>query len=107
MSPSTECPATIVITTKDRKKELRLAIRSAVAQEPPVEVLVIDDGSIDDTADMVRQEFPGVKLERHEQPKGLIVRRNEAARIARGQIIFSIDDDAEFSNTSIVATVLR
>ena len=95
--------ASVVIVTKDRKDELRRAIRSCVAQEGLlVEVLVVDDGSADGTAEMVRQEFPSVHLERRGESRGCIVRRNEGARLARATIVFSIDDDAEFSTSRIV-----
>ena len=99
--------ATVVITTKSRRDELRTAIKSALEQTGAPEVLVIDDGSTDDTAEMVRQEFPKVTLVSHRESRGLIVRRNEAARVARGEVIFSIDDDAEFSSPDIVRQTLE
>jgi glycosyltransferase involved in cell wall biosynthesis len=89
---------TVVITTKDRREELRRALDSAVRLEGAVEILVIDDGSTDATADMVRTEYPGVRLERFERSAGLIARRNDGARLARAPIIISIDDDAEFTS---------
>jgi glycosyltransferase involved in cell wall biosynthesis len=46
--------ATVVITTKDRKGELRTAVQSAVEQTADPEVLVLDDGSTDGTAEMAR-----------------------------------------------------
>lgn len=98
--------ATVVITTKNRKEELARAIRSALAQSPPVEVLVVDDGSDDGTADMVRTEFPAARLERCEESGGYIVRRNMGAELARGPVIFSIDDDAEFATPDVVAQTL-
>lgn len=99
--------ATIVITTRNRREDLRRAIRSAVQQRGVLlEVLVIDDGSTDGTAEMVQSEFSSVCLERRQETKGYIVRRNEAARLARGAVIFSIDDDAEFSTADIVAQAL-
>ena len=98
--------ASIVITTKNRVEELRTALVSALAQTAKPEVIVIDDGSTDDTAEMVRRDFPGVVLASHRESRGLIVRRNEAARMATGDVIFSIDDDAEFSTCDIVEQTL-
>jgi glycosyltransferase involved in cell wall biosynthesis len=45
-------------------------------------------------------------LHRSALSRGLIVQRNTGARLAKGDIIFSIDDDAEFSNPTIVEAVL-
>jgi glycosyltransferase involved in cell wall biosynthesis len=99
--------ATVVITTKNRRDELRSAIRSAIEQTAPVEVLVIDDGSTDGTEKMVREEFPRVRFERSEQSRGLIVQRNRGARLASAPFLFSIDDDAVFSSADTVAHTLR
>lgn len=98
--------ATVVITTKDRKDDLRRALQSAIEQTASPEVLVIDDGSSDGTATMVQEEFPEVRLHREEEPAGLIVRRNQGAELARGPILFSIDDDAEFSSPHVVEQIL-
>jgi glycosyltransferase involved in cell wall biosynthesis len=98
--------ASVVITTKNRKEELRDALRSATTQSVPVEVVVIDDGSTDGTSEMVRAEFPQVKLHRFEKSGGLVVRRNEGARLASGDIVFSIDDDAIFSTPDVVTQTL-
>ena len=98
--------ATVVITTKDRSDELRTALRSAVAQEGPVDVLVVDDGSTDGTTDMVRTEFPEVRVERSEISRGYIAQRNAAARLATADVLISIDDDAEFRSPRSVADTL-
>ncbi len=98
--------ATIVITTKNRKEELRVAVRSALAQSVEAEVLVIDDGSTDGTFEMLRSEFPEVRVDHAEQSRGLIVQRNRGAQLAGGDIIFSIDDDAAFSTPQVVEQIL-
>jgi glycosyltransferase involved in cell wall biosynthesis len=99
--------ASVVVVTKDRRDELRDALLSATAQQhPALEVLVIDDGSADGTADMVRAEFPGVRVTRFETSAGLVVRRNDAAELATGDVIFSLDDDAVFTSPDVVAQTL-
>src|SRR5437016_11568624 len=94
--------ASIVITTRNRKEALRAALRSALCQKSHPEVIVIDDGSTDETSDMVRAEFPEVTLHSFDQSRGYIVRRNNGALLARGKVIFSIDDDAAFSTPRVV-----
>ncbi len=104
--PPPALQATIVITTKNRKNDLARAIRSALTQDAAVEVIVIDDGSTDGTSEMIRRDFPQVVLHRSEESKGYIVHRNRAAALARAPIIFSIDDDAEYSTPHVIAQTL-
>lgn len=99
--------ATVIITTKNRREDLGKAVASALEQTARPEVLVMDDGSTDGTAEFVSREFPSVRLERTKQSVGLIVQRNRAARLASNPILFSIDDDATFSTPTIVETTLR
>ncbi len=94
--------ATVVITTKNRKDELRNAIASALLQDIPIEVLVIDDGSTDGTSEMVRDEFPNVRVDRSETSRGLIVQRTRAASLVTTPYIVSIDDDAIFPTPGII-----
>src|SRR5882672_12428273 len=98
--------ATILITSKNRKEELRVAVKSALEQTGNPEVLVIDDGSTDGTSDLIRAEFPQVNLHRFEKSEGLIVQRNRGAELAAGEIVFSMDDDAIFSSPHVVEQTL-
>ncbi|MGH2915019.1 MAG: glycosyltransferase family 2 protein, partial [Solirubrobacteraceae bacterium] len=98
--------ATIAIVTRDRRDELRRAVRSALAQEGATEVLVLDDGSTDGTSEMIRDEFPQARVVRFADGAGVAARRNDAARLARGDVIVSIDDDADFPSARIVADTL-
>src|SRR4051794_23677222 len=99
--------ATILITSKDRRDELRVAIDSAVRQTgADIEVLVIDDGSSDGTSAMVAEEFPEVRLVRNDRPTGYPHARNQAAALATAPVIVTIDDDAEFSDPWIVCNTL-
>jgi GT2 family glycosyltransferase len=99
--------SSLVITTKNRKDDLRRAIASAACQTEPLEIIVLDDGSSDGTAKMVSHEFPQVRLVRSETSIGLVAQRNRGAVIASGDLIFSIDDDAEFSTPDVVGQTVR
>jgi GT2 family glycosyltransferase len=103
---STNPVATVVITTKNRKEELRGALESVLVQTVPLEVLVIDDGSTDGTAEFVRGAYPGLKLIRSEVSRGLVVQRNRAASLATTPFIFSIDDDAAYSTPHVIEQTL-
>lgn len=98
--------ATIIITTKNRKDDLRNAVQSALQQSGNVEVLVIDDASTDGTSEMIKAEFPQVVLDRAEHSQGYIVQRNRGARLAAAPILFSIDDDAVFTSPDTVVNTL-
>jgi len=112
-SPWPECDemtnpaATVVITTKNRRDDLRRALDSVMAQRgAAIETIVIDDGSDDGTAEMVRATFPSVRLEPRTDSQGYIIRRNEGARLATAPVIMSIDDDATFPSPDTIAQTL-
>src|SRR5688572_9459310 len=106
---SQEAPiATIVITTRGRREELRRALQSCREQRGvKLEVLVYDDASTDGTAEMVCGEFPEVRLIRSDRQVGYIVLRNQGFQDAVTPFVFSIDDDAWFIDPETVATVIR
>ncbi|MBU0483640.1 MAG: glycosyltransferase [Proteobacteria bacterium] len=59
----------------------------------PDEIIVIDDGSIDNTRKLVGQ-FPGVRLIAHPTNLGIAAARNTAIAQAQGEIIVFLDADA-------------
>jgi GT2 family glycosyltransferase len=97
----------LVIATKNRKDDLRRAIISATRQTESLEIIVVDDGSSDGTAEMVRREFPQIRLVRSATSIGYVAQRNRGAILSSGDIIFSIDDDAEFSTPYVVAQTIK
>lgn len=94
--------ATVIIPTRNRKEFLRKAIASSLAQDVPVEVIVLDDASTDGTDAMMAAEFPQVRYERNPTPTGPTVTRNRGAKLASCEFLFPIDDDAEFVSPATV-----
>jgi GT2 family glycosyltransferase len=98
--------ASVVITTRNRRDDLSRALDSAQRQTARIEIIVLDDASEDDTAELVAGRFPSVRYWRADRPLGYIRLRNRGAEMARAPIVFSIDDDAEFSSPEVVAQTL-
>lgn len=99
--------ASVVITTRNRRIETLRSVSSCLAQERcRVEVLVFDDASEDGTVEALRQAFPSVRVFETSQRKGYIHNRNRGFQEALAPIIFSIDDDAYFSDPDIIAQTL-
>jgi glycosyltransferase involved in cell wall biosynthesis len=103
---TTAYQASVVIPTYNRKDCLRDAINSALAQTVPVEIIVMDDGSTDGTAEMVAREFPRVRFERHSGPNGPSFLRNRGSELAASPILFPIDDDSLFASPRTVEQTL-
>lgn len=83
----------VVIATHNRAAQVKEAIDSVLAQSVPVrEVLVVDDGSTDDTREQLRAY--GDRIRPFFQPQaGASAARNQAMRASRGEWIAFLDDD--------------
>jgi glycosyltransferase involved in cell wall biosynthesis len=101
MSPGAQedaCPISVVIPTHNRSSDCRRAVASALAQSPaPIEVLVCDDGSTDDTQRVFEQielEDPRVRYFRVTPGRGTPgPARNMGVAAARGEWVAMLDDD--------------
>ncbi len=86
----------VIIPSFDRVAVLPRAIDSVLAQTlAPVEIIVVDDGSADGTAEMVAARFPQVRLLRQEN-RGVSAARNAGIAIARGGWLAFLDSDDEW-----------
>ena len=99
--------ATVLITTRDRAGELPRALDSVLAQNVPLDVVVVDDGSTDDTSAVVRRRYPQVRLQRNESPLGIVGARQRASASIRTEILFTLDDDAVFRSPDCVRRTLE
>jgi len=100
----------VIISTKDRGKELVECLESILSQDyspDGFEVIVIDDGSLDETRKLA-SSFP-CKLLTNPSSRGQSYCRNAGARQARGEILAFMDDDCVAGRTWLrdLATYFR
>ena len=88
---------TVVIPTRNRRDDLRRAIASVKAQTwTELEIVVVDDGSTDDTARILAEMAtvdPAVRVIRNETSRGGAAARNQGIEAARGRWVAFLDDD--------------
>jgi glycosyltransferase involved in cell wall biosynthesis len=87
----------VIIPTHNRAAVLGHSLRTVLAQtlEPSrYEVIVIDDGSSDDTEDVVQTLDDPRIIFRAVRHGGASAARNHALGIARGELVVFLDDDA-------------
>lgn len=85
----------VVIPTRNRAYLVAEAIESALNQRPgEIEVIVVDDGSTDDTARVVTEKFGSrVRLLRMPERRGVGAARNAGLHEVRGELVAFLDDD--------------
>jgi glycosyltransferase involved in cell wall biosynthesis len=70
--------------------------------KPSDEVVIVDDGSTDDTFERVRKINDGrVRLLRHEHNAGVVATFEDALRSANGDVLFLCDDDDVWAPTKV------
>ena len=94
--PEYQPPVSVLIPAYNEEAVIVATVRAALASTyPKLEILVIDDGSMDRTGELVREEFDGdprVKL--ISQPnRGKPAALNHGLATASGEIIVTIDAD--------------
>lgn len=89
----------VAIATRNRKESCLELLHSLAHQSLellPLEAVIVDDGSTDDTGSAVHEFAGGSNLAiryTHGSAGGLSAARNWAAELARGQFVIFLDDD--------------
>jgi len=94
----------VLIPAHNEEKVIEQTVRHILASDyPNLEVIVIDDGSIDDTAEVVRRSFasdPRVSLVSIPN-SGKAVALNRGLAEAKGEVVVALDADTYFQADSV------
>ena len=91
----TNIEISIVIVTWNAKKYMRDCLKSLEDQNTGVstEIIVVDNASTDGTAELIRSEFPNVKLIESKENLGFARGNNVGLRQSSGKYVFLINPD--------------
>lgn len=98
-------PVTVIVPAYNESAGIEAAVRSIAASTHPVEIIVVDDGSTDGTADLVDAlALPGVTVIRKEnggKPSAL----NAGIAAASHDILVMVDGDTVFEPDTVRALI--
>lgn len=98
----------VAVLNYQRRDVLRRALDAARAQRVPggLEILAVDNASTDGSAEMVREEFPDVRLVALPANVGAAA-RNAGVAAAKGDVVVTVDNDVLFTTPDDVARGLE
>ncbi len=93
----------VIIVNHNTRELLRSCLDSLTASEPslPMETIVVDNGSTDGSADMVKARFPAVRIVLNPTNEGFARPNNVAMRLATGRHLFLLNSDAEITQGAL------
>jgi len=98
--PVTE-PVTVIVPAYNESAGIEAAVRSLVASDHPVEVIVVDDGSTDGTADLVESlGIPGVRVIRQANA-GKPAALNTGLQASSYELVVMVDGDTVFEPDAV------
>jgi GT2 family glycosyltransferase len=86
---------TVIVPTWNRRDLLRGCLEALKRQTAPVQILVVDDGSTDDTASLVREAYPQVTLLSLERNLGFAAAANRGLSRVTTPFAALLNNDAE------------
>ncbi len=111
MTSSDEKPSISIVIPHYGGKELlaKNLPRDIEAQQNPnnfiKEIIVVDDGSADDSANFVKQNFPSVRLIKHKINRGFSAAINTGVRMSKGNYIVLLNNDV-FPQKDFIENIL-
>jgi cellulose synthase/poly-beta-1,6-N-acetylglucosamine synthase-like glycosyltransferase len=99
--PPVTVPVSVIVPAYNESAGIEAAVRSLLASDHPVEVIVVDDGSTDGTADLVEAlGLPGVRVIR-QQNAGKPAALNTGIAAASWDLLVMVDGDTVFEPDAV------
>lgn len=95
MRTANDILVSVIIPAYNCEKYIGKAIDSALAQEVPLEIIILNDCATDGTEAVVRTylEDPRIRYVKNEKNLGVAKTRNRGVRLARGKYVAFLDSD--------------
>jgi len=103
---------TVVIVSWNVRDLLRRCLRSIEAEagmagdDLALEIVVVDNASVDGSVEMVRAEFPHVRLITNDENRGFTVANNQGLALGQGRYLLLLNPDTEVTGDAL-ATMVR
>ncbi|MFC1666529.1 glycosyltransferase family 2 protein [Candidatus Omnitrophota bacterium] len=113
MGSQNDILVSVVIPCYNRRDDLRRCLQGLILQKqntshiPAFEVIVVDNGSEDGTADMLHTEFSSVRLLRNSVNLGASKARNQALKIILNKYVWFLDSDSVVENLDSLVWMVK
>lgn len=98
----------VIIVNWNTQELLQHCLRSIAtntACTTKYEILVVDNGSTDGSAEMVAQHFPDASLIRNQENLGFAKANNQAIEVSTGRYILILNSDTELKSDALTAMI--
>ena len=98
----------VVIVTRNRAHDVLRCLKSVTTQNHvSPEIIVVDNGSSDDTLSLLKSNYPNVIVLPQERNTGAPQGRNIGIARAQGELCFCMDDDAELIDPDTITKCVQ
>lgn len=98
----------VIIPSWNRQEDLKVALKSIYSQDHKnTEVIVVDNGSTDNSAEMVKRNFPKAKLIENSRNMGVSIAKNQGIATSTGDYLLFCDSDIEMTHKKCITNMLK
>ncbi len=97
----------VIIVNHNTQELLQRCLKSMIEQTVgiPYEIIVVDNDSTDGSVQMIRREFPSVRLVENKENRGFAAANNQGINISKGEVILLLNSDTEVLDGAIQKTL--